>query len=132
MYIKLRELRGTVVRMRTLVQRTLGVRNVNSITSFNDDLGVIGLDWDSFLEEYRKEFGIELEGLDYSTYFDEEALPLSDTLLLPYRLVRLLILSLIGRRDLIPHKPPLTVGDLIVSVHAGRFVKRADIEIRLM
>lgn len=132
MYIKLGELRNIVVRMRTLVDKTLGVKEVNSRASFNDELGVIGLDWDSFLDEYNKEFGIQLDGLDYSKYFDEETLLLSDILLLPYRLGRLLILTLIGRRDMIPRKKPLTVGDLIVSVHAGRFVERGETDIRLV
>ncbi len=129
--IRFSELKDTMARMKSLVQRTLGVNEINSRTSFNDDLGVIGLDWDSFVEEYQKEFGVTLEGLDYSKYFEEEVLSVSDVLLLPYRLIRVLILSLADRRDLIRQKPPLTIGDLVLSVHAKRFVRRSDIEIRL-
>jgi hypothetical protein len=115
------------VRMRTLVQRTLG-SDSNSKTSF-DDSGIIGLDWDSFLKEYRKEFGVELHGLNYSDYFQEEVPTLRDILLFPFRFGRLILFTIIGRRDLIKRKPQLTVGDLIVSVHAGRFAKRADTEL---
>jgi hypothetical protein len=63
MNIKFKELKETSVRMRALVKRTLGTDS-NSRISF-DDLGVTGLDWDSFLEEYNREFGIELNGLIY-------------------------------------------------------------------
>ena len=125
---KFKDLKNTSVRMRTLVKSTLG-SDSNSRTSF-DDLGVIGLDWDSFLEEYHKEFGVELHGLKYSDYFQEEIPTLRDMLLFPFRFGGLIIFTIIGRRDLIKQKPQLTVGDLIVSVHAGRFAKREDTEIR--
>jgi len=128
--IKFKDLKDTSVRMQTLVKRTLG-SDSNSRTSF-DDLGVIGLDWDSFLEEYRKEFGVELHGLNYSDYFQEEVPTLHDLLLFPFRLGRLIILKSIGREDLIKQKPPLTLGDLVVSVHAGRFAKREETEIRVV
>src|SRR5687768_5741925 len=94
--IKFMDLKDTSVRMRALVNRTLGTGS-NSRTSF-DDLGVMGLDWDSFLEEYQKEFGVELKGLNYSDYFQEEVPTLRDILLFPFRLVRLIILTIIGRR----------------------------------
>lgn len=127
---KFKDLKDTSVRMQVLVKRTLGTDS-NSRTSF-DDLGVMGLDWDSFLDEYQKEFGVELKGLNYSDYFQEEVPTLRDVLLLPFRLVRLIILTIVGRRDLIKQKPQLTVGDLILSVHAGRFAKREDTEIRVV
>lgn len=127
---KFKELKDTSVRMQALVKRTLGTDS-NSRTSF-DDLGVIGLDWDSFLDEYQKEFGVELSGLNYSDYFQEEVLTLRDVLLLPFQLVRLIILTIVGRRDLLKQKSQLTVGDLILSVHAGRFVKREETEIRMV
>ena len=123
-----KDLKNTIVKMQALVKRTLGADS-NSRTSF-DDLGVIGLDWDSFLEEYQKEFGVQLKGLNYSDYFQEEVPTLRDILLFPFHLIRLIILTIVGRRDLIKQKPQLTVGDLIVSVHARRFAKREDTEIR--
>jgi len=116
--------------MRTLVKRTLG-SDSNSKTSFGE-LGVIGLDWDSFLEEYYKEFGVELHRLNYSDHFHEEVPTVRDILLFPFRFGRLILLTIIGRRDLIKQNPRLTVGDLIVSVHAGRFAKREDTEIRVV
>lgn len=128
--IKFTDLKDTSVRMRALVKRTLG-SDSNSNTSF-DDLGVIGLDWDSFLEEYRKEFGVELHGLNYSDYFQDGVPAFRDILLFPFRFGRLILLTIIGRKDLIKRKPQLTVGDLIVSVHARRFAKREDTEIRVV
>jgi hypothetical protein len=131
MTIKFKELKDTSARMRALVKRTLGADS-NSRTSF-DELGVAGLDWNSFIEEYNNEFRIELKGLNYSDYFADGISDLSfnDLLLFPYRLSRRIIFKLTGQRGRINQKSNLTIGDLILSVHAGRFVKREDVEIRL-
>jgi hypothetical protein len=131
MTIKFKELKDTSVKMRTLVKRTLGADS-NSRTSF-DDLGIAGLDWISFIEEYNNEFRIELKGLNYSDYFADgiSDLSFSDILFFPYRLTRRIILRLTGQHKRYNQKSTLTTGDLILSVHAGRFVKREDVEIRL-
>jgi hypothetical protein len=117
--------------MRALIKRTLGVDS-DSRTAF-EDMGVEGLDWDSFVEEYHKEFGVELKGLKYQDYFTEGVpIALSDIFLFPYRLTRLTILKLTGQSDKLNRRAILTTGDLILSVHAGQFVKRDDIEVRLL
>src|SRR4051812_30013138 len=110
MNIKFKELKDTSVRMRTLVKRTLGTDS-NSRTSF-DDLGVAGLDWDSFLEEYNKEFGVELKGFNYSHYFTEgiSDISFSDVFFFPYRLTRLLILKLTGQYERTTQESTLTTG----------------------
>src|SRR5688572_11314836 len=118
MNIRFNELKETSVRMRSLVKRTLGTDS-NSRTSF-DDLGVAGLDWDSFLYEYKREFGVDLKGLIYRDYFSDGISDLSfkDILFSPYRLTRLIILKLTGQYERVSQKTTLTTGDLILSVHA--------------
>lgn len=125
------ELKNATVRMRALVKRTLG-EDSTARTSFHD-LGVAGLDWDSFLDEYYQEFGIELVGLRYEDYFTEgiSDLTITDILLFPYRLARMIVLSLSGQYKQYQRKSTLTAGDLILSVHAGRFIKREETRISL-
>jgi hypothetical protein len=128
--IEFKELKNTSVRMRALVKRTLGTDS-NSRTSFHD-MGVEGLDWDSFLEEYFNEFGVELEGLEYEDYFTEGVpISFSDIILFPNRLVRAIATLIFGRHTKVDKRKILTTGDLILSVHAGRFVKRENVEVRL-
>ena len=102
-------------------------------------LGVLGLDWDLFLEEYEKEFKAQLHGLKYTDYFDEEVLSLKDILLIPIRILWLLFIFVparllgIEKKKIIWYKeqPPLTVGDLVLSAIAGEFVKRERAEIKI-
>lgn len=131
MEIRFRELKDTSTKMRALVKRTLGVDS-DSRTSFQD-MGVEGLDWYSFVEEFYREFGVELTGLRYEYYFSE-GVPISPfkILLLPYRLTKLIILKILGQPVNIDMSRILTTGDLILSVHAGQFVKRENIEVRLL
>lgn len=128
--IEFKDLKNTSARMRALVKRTLGTDS-DSRTSFHD-LGVEGQDWNSFLEQYYNEFGVELEGLEYEHYF-VEGVPISlpDIILFPYRLFRSITNLVFGQRITVDKRKILTTGDLILSVHAGRFVKRENVEVRL-
>lgn len=125
---KFKDLRQTSVRMQALVKRTLGSES-NSRTSF-DELGVAELDWNSFLDEYYKEFGVELTELDYADYFTD-SISFTDILLFPYTVTRLIYLKLTGRYRQFYRSSTLTTGDLILSVHAKRFVKREHVFIKL-
>jgi Protein of unknown function (DUF1493) len=119
------------MRMRALVKNTLDYES-DSWTSFHK-MGVEGLDWDSFLSAYQNEFGVELKGLDYDNYFTEGTpVKLTGILLSPYFLVRMLVLQLTGRYEKVMAHKILRTGDLILSVHAGRFVKREQVEILLL
>lgn len=123
-----------------LVQRTLaGNEQINLRTSINYDLGILGLDWDTFLEEYESEFNAQLHGLVYTDYFDEEVPSLKNILLIPIRILWLLLVYLparllgINKKRIFWYKeqPPLTVGDLVLSAIAGQFVKREKAEIKI-
>jgi hypothetical protein len=126
--------------MYNLVRRTLGVNEKLTLKkAFCEDLGVIELDWDSFLEEYEKEFKCQLEGLNYDDYFERRA-TLKDYLLFPLRILCLPLLLLPDRhfRSIktifypnteISHK--LTIGDLVLSAIAKKFVKREQTKIRI-
>lgn len=129
--VTFRDLSDTSRRMRTLVARTLGVES-DSWTSFHE-MGVDGLDWDSFLAEYCNEFGVEPEGLRYEDYFSEGTrVKLPQILLFPYTLVWYLTLILTDRYHKVMAPKLLRTGDLILSVHAGRFVKREHVEIKML
>ncbi|MFC0609796.1 hypothetical protein ACFFGQ_18805 [Rufibacter quisquiliarum] len=139
-YTSFSELRRTSEQMLRLVQRTLaGNVEINLRTSINYDLGILGLDWDIFLEEYEVTFKAQLHGLIYTDYFDEEVPPLKDILLIPIRIFWLLLVYIparlvgINKNRIFWYKeqPPLTVGDLVLSAIAGQFVKREKAEIKI-
>ncbi|GGK89683.1 DUF1493 family protein [Rufibacter glacialis] len=139
-YTSFSELRRTSEKMLKLVQRTLaGQEPVNLRTSINDDLGIAGLDWDMFLEEYEKEFKAQLHGLEYTDYFPKEGLTFVDSLLGWTRLLWLLIIYLparlleIEKKKILWYTEPqaLTIGDLVLSALAGEFVKREQAVIKI-
>ncbi|MEO6834061.1 MAG: DUF1493 family protein [Chitinophagaceae bacterium] len=125
--------------MHQLVQRTVGGQeNINLRASLNFDLGVADLDWDMFLEQYEKEFNTRLQGLNYNEYFSD-GLTYKELALLPLRLVWLLFLFLPARfigfkKDEIAwyrEQPQLTIGDLVLSAIAHRFVRRDEVTIKI-
>ncbi len=118
--------------MLKLVQTTLaGQEPISLKTSVDDDLGIAGLDWDMFLEEYEKEFKAQLQGLEYTDYFPKEGLTFVDFLLGLTRLLWLLLiyhparLLNIEKKNTFWYSEPqvLTIGDLVLSALAGEFLK---------
>ncbi len=126
------EAKDTIKRMYSLIRRTLSGQRIKLTleTSIYQDLGVLGLDWDSFLEEFEKEFDSNLEGLQYNIYFDEEGIEWSDIFLFPFRVVFLPFRLLPEkwtksiRNVLYRNKKRLTIGDLVLSAMAKKFTKR--------
>lgn len=135
------EAKDTIEKMYSLIRRTIaGQREKLTLeTAIYQDLGVIGLDWDSFIEEYEKEFNTTLEGLEYKIYF-KERVSFRDILLIPLRIAYLPLLILPKNwtspiRNILfkqeERKDKLTIGDLILSVIAKKFTKREETKIRI-
>ncbi|WP_081848105.1 DUF1493 family protein [Microbulbifer sp. HZ11] len=80
-------------------------------TLVNFDLGIDGDDGVEFLEEYAKNFHVDISGINES-YFGSEGLPIS----WPYHFLRLLV----GYRP--RNLVPLSVSRLIKSAEAGKWV----------
>jgi len=134
------ELKVMTNRMLCLVKRTVGNNEKLSLRkAFYQDLGVTDSDWDSFLEEYEKEFNCQLEGLNYDDYFEDRP-TWKDFLLFPLRILTLPLFLLPERqakhikKTLYPFnesKHRLTIGDLVLSAIAKKFVKREQTQIKI-
>jgi len=139
-YTSFSELRRTSEQMLKLVQRTLaGQEPINLRTSINEDLGIAGLDWDMFLEEYENEFNAQLHGLEYTDYFPKEGLTFVDFLFVLLRLLWLLTIFIparllgIEKKKIFWYTEPkiLTIGDSALSALVGEFVKREQTVIKI-
>lgn len=138
LHVTYSELKETTGRMLCLVRNTVGGNEKLTLRkAFCEDLGVIELDWDSFLEEYEKEFNCSLEGLEYENYFKRK-MALGDYLLFPVRIFALPLLLVPKRhlrrinKFLYPNRElgeKLTIGDLVLSAIAKKFVKREQVRI---
>jgi acyl carrier protein len=88
-------------------------------TTLFGDLGVDGDDADELFAAFATEFGVDLSGLDLSRHFGPEAWP-------PWALLILPLWMLWMARPGEPHKKagviPITLGDLLRSAEAGRWV----------
>lgn len=134
------ELKLTTKKMYLLVYEMYGFdKKINLKTAFYQDLGVFEDDWDIFLENYEKEFNCYLEGLKYNEYFIElnEVNVLRNIfyfLLSPLYLINCKFTKQLKKSfsPVIKLKSRLTIGDLILSAIAKKFVKREQTQINIL
>jgi hypothetical protein len=81
---------------------------VKEQTQINNDLGFAGLDADCMLEDFMKEFNVDLKGLDYERYFVSR-------LGLEY-----LFLRIFNKKKLL--REPLTVKHMVLVAKRGRWI----------
>jgi hypothetical protein len=131
------ELKKTIKDMYSFVNNELGPEKKLTLKTAISDLGVADLDMISFLMDYEEVFKGCLAGLNYDEYFDPPP-TWKDYLLFPVRLVTFPVMLLPRRytrrfrKLLYPHNEPerrLTIGDLVLSAIAGKFVKREQTKI---
>lgn len=133
------ELRSVTVRIINIVAESSGVnRNKISIkSSINYDIGIDGDDWDDLLYMLIEKEQINFEGFEASKYFYNEG-ELSNNIIyfilfVPFIFITFLIdrawkytsfKEYFSKRFGDDKKQKLTVGDLVVSKFAGKFVHR--------
>lgn len=135
--ISYRELRATTEAIVQTVCTQAGAdpRAVSANTAINTELGVDGDDWRDLEVRLQQQQGIQLAGLDASRYFFDEsevADPGRGVARLLFFLFYLLFFQWLKQKfsdfyDIEPKKEPLTVGDIVASKFAGRFVRRRDL-----
>ncbi|PKP22510.1 MAG: hypothetical protein CVU05_03670 [Bacteroidetes bacterium HGW-Bacteroidetes-21] len=138
LFLTYSELKNTIDKMYRLIRSIVGnSERLNLKVAMYQDLEIIGMDWDNFLEEYEKEFNCRLEGLNYNDYFAEEVTE-RGILLIPLRILTLPALLLPNNSNIYKKikgifidnsKLRLTVGDLVISAIAKKFVKRENVKI---
>ncbi len=113
-------------------------------TSINFDLGIDGDDWDEFLYELVEKHNLKLDGFEFYKFFHDEG-QISNGLIfailfLPFVLLRYLIergwkkqkFGEFFEDRLGDKKDSLSIGDLVVSKLSGKFVKRSQVQVKLV
>jgi acyl carrier protein len=132
-----KEIRQTTDRIINIVSVKSGTEKVEIgiNTAINDDLGVDGDDWVELAIELQEKEGLNLEGLKFYDYFQDEGQIADPTGALRFIVRCILYLVTFSWlkakfsdvfKPLGPPKEILTIGDLITSKFEGKFVKRND------
>ena len=143
--VALPDLRSATSRVLKFAATYAEDKGLDMRTSVSEELGLWELDGIIFLEEFTKHFGIDLPERAY-----DYVIPPSPTtlvgkllhataiiLLFPLFLVAYPFLLLTGKRRepimkrIKRNAKRLTLGDLALSLAAGRFVKREEVRIKL-
>lgn len=140
---KYSEVKKTILEVKKLTADSCGIKQskINLKKSYYQDFKIYELDWDFFLEEYEKKFNTNLNGLKYERFFPEvkdQILYLKSTpLIIFYKLLsifdkkykaELKKLNSQFKKDL----EKLTVGDIVLSFLAKKFVERKNVKLVLM
>lgn len=139
---KYSEVKRTILEVKNLTEHSCGIKHskINLKKSYYQDFKVYELDWDFFLEEYEKKFNSNLNGLKYERFFPEVANQIlylkSTPKIIFYKLLsifdkkykaELQKLNSQFKKDL----EKLTVGDIVLSVLAKKFVERKNVKLVL-
>jgi hypothetical protein len=139
---KYSEVKNAIQEVKKLTENSCGIKysKIDLKKSYYQDFKVHELDWDFFIEEYEKKFNSNLKGLKYERFFPEvenQVLYLkSIPTIIFYKLVsffdkkykaELQTLNSQFKKDL----EKLTVGDIVLSVLAKKFVERKNVKLIL-
>ena len=135
-------LRQTVDRIITIVSEVTSYERekIDLKTSINNDIGVDGDDWDDLLIALKERGGLNLEGLNFYDYFQDEG-QIADPSGYIHGFVSLVryitslswlkisftdYVNIRGTSEVVDPSKNLTIGDLVTSKFEGRFVKRSE------
>ncbi len=139
---KYSEVKNTILEVKTLTAKCCGIKysKVNLNKSYWQDFKIYELDWDFFLEEYERNFESNLDGLEYERFFPEIEVQLARLKVSP-KMILYQLLSIFDRKyklelEMLNSKfkkklEHLTVGDIVLSVLAKKFVERKNIKLVL-
>ena len=129
------EVKNSILEVKTLTATSCGIKysKINLNKSYYQDFKIYELEWDFFLEEYENKFNSNLEGLDYDRFFPE----IGDQLLHLKATPKIIIYKLLSffdknkklevqrlEKQFTKNFEKLTVGDIVLSVLAKKFVER--------
>jgi hypothetical protein len=139
---KYSEVRNAILEVKNLTENCCGIKSskISLNKSYYQDFGIYELDWDFFLDEYEKKFNSNLDGLKYERFFPE----IGDKILYLKATPKIIFYKLLSifdkkyklelqklnskfKKDL----EKLTVGDIVLSVLAKKFVERKNIQLVL-
>ncbi|MCG9791366.1 DUF1493 family protein [Flavobacterium algicola] len=139
---KYSEVKNAILEVKILTANCCGIKysKINLNKSFYQDFKVYELDWDSFLEEYEKKFNSNLYGLKYGRFFPEVEDQIINLKATP-RIIFYKLLSLFDKKYKLELQKlnsrfkkdlgKLTVGDIVLSVLAKKFVERKNVKLVL-
>ena len=135
--VSYKELRHTTIQVKDLLASFWGLdKNEISInSSINKDFGIDGDDWSLLEIELKEKIGVNLEGLQFNIYFQQET-EVADPIHLINWLIQMTFYIVLFQwvsgkwGDFYvtsrPQKAKLTVGDIIASKFEGRFIRRSE------
>jgi len=123
-------------------------KNTTSKTQIESGLGITGDDAAELIQKFEQHFHVDMSGLNFATYFYDEAVGLNPfpalflqklvlfpfvLLVLPFSYSKFKeILFYNPTDDYIIEKKPLTIGDLITSSFTHKFTLQKDVIIKLV
>lgn len=136
------EVKNAILEVKKLTANCCGVHysKINLNSSYYRDFKVCDLDWDFFLEEYEKKFNSNLNGLEYERFFPEIEDQIAHLKATP-KIILYKLLSIFDNKYKLELQKlnlsfkkkleKLTVGDIVLSVLAKKFVERKNIKLVL-
>ena len=135
--VSYKELRYTTKQVKDLLVSFWGLDqdDIAIDSSINKEFGIDGDDWALLEIELKEKLGVNLEGLQFDTYFQQET-AVADPIHLINWLIQMtfyiVLFQWVSTRwsnfyvSSQPQKAKLTVGDIITSKFEGRFVRRSE------
>lgn len=137
---KYSEVKDAILEVKKLTAACCGIKysEIDLYKSYYQDFKIYELEWDNFLEEYENKFHSDLEGLEYERFFPE----IGDQILHFKATPKIIIYKLLSffdknkklelhklQKQLTKNLEKLTVGDIVLSVLAKKFVERKEIKL---
>jgi hypothetical protein len=135
--VSYKELRHTTDQVKDFLVSFWGLDkdDISIDSSINKDFGIDGDDWSLLEIELKEKLSINLEGLQFDTYFQQET-AVADPIHLINWLIQMIFYIVLFQWVSVkwgdfyvtsrPQKAKLTVGDIITSKFEGRFVRRSE------